>query len=173
MTDEATRLEALPWFLQTRWCEDRRGWPKYHELYGDGEDVSAIRERVLEFFGIEERHVVDEWENCCDDDADFSTDIQKLEEPDFLKSETGWHYAGAWDTEDGEFVRLYVRLTTPQPTGRTDSERLDWFEENCGRARSRWNEHTSEVEWCVQDEIWASPLRAAMDSAQAGQAGGE
>ncbi|KXV11158.1 hypothetical protein AD932_11765 [Gluconobacter oxydans] len=50
-------------------------------------------------------------------------------------------------------------------SGRTDAERLDWFDQNCARARSRWNEATKAVEWDVRGGNWRASFRAAIDAA--------
>ncbi|MBS1040982.1 hypothetical protein JK203_08980 [Gluconobacter cerinus] len=50
-------------------------------------------------------------------------------------------------------------------SGRTDTERLEWFDQNCARARSRWNEAETTVEWVVRDDHWRPTFRGAIDAA--------
>ena len=48
---------------------------------------------------------------------------------------------------------------------RTDTERLEWFDRECARARSRWNEDAECVEWDCQDGSWHPSFRASIDAA--------
>jgi len=48
---------------------------------------------------------------------------------------------------------------------RPDTELLDWFEQNCARARSRWNDSTTGVEWDVRGGNWRASFRAAVEAA--------
>lgn len=50
-------------------------------------------------------------------------------------------------------------------SGRADTDRIDWFDQNCARARSRWNDTTKAVEWDVRGGNWRASFRAAIDAA--------
>ena len=55
---------------------------------------------------------------------------------------------------------------------RTDTDRLEWFDQNCARARSRWNDTAKIVEWDVRNGNWCSSFRTAIDAAMDAEEGG-